>query len=149
MNQIESNCTIKLLEQVSRLGLEKPRLEFEFDERRKFRADFAFMKKRVLVEIEGWGHRTEQRFELDLHKYNSAASLGWRLVRLTPAMILSGKSIEVLRLTFFPPANYLNRCSICLQPIEENPIHEDCFQSVYERSEIDNEFLSTKAAIAR
>lgn len=138
MNPIESNCTIKLMEQCARLGLPRPVLEFEFDERRKFRADFAFMKKRVLVEIEGWGHQCKSRFEADLHKYNSAASLGWRLVRLTPKMILSGKSIEVLRLTFFPAPSYLDRCMVCLQPIEENPIHEDCFQSVYERSELNN-----------
>jgi hypothetical protein len=132
MNQIESNCTIKLLEQVSRLGLEKPRLEFEFDERRKFRADFAFMKKRVLVEIEGWGHRTEQRFELDLHKYNRAASLGWRIVRLTPRMILDGSSIETLRSTFAPTPSYLDRCMKCLQPISHGQsIHEECFDSIY------------------
>jgi hypothetical protein len=114
MNSIESDCTIKLLGQFRLLGLGKPCLEHYFDERRRHRADFAFKKQRLIVEIEGSQHREKANFESDIQKYNLAAAHGWRLIRLTPNMILTGESVAVLQAAFYPIPAYLERCMTCL-----------------------------------
>jgi hypothetical protein len=140
MNSRESEVTIRLLGQFRGLGLEKPYLEHEFDPSRKYRADFAFKKKKILVEIEGWGHVTAGRFAADLHKYNSAASLGWRLIRLTPAMVMSGESITILQAAFYPTPVFMERCMKCLGLNENNEsIHQECFEILLNEGELDNE----------
>jgi hypothetical protein len=137
MNDIESKCTIRVMEQFRALGLDKPTLEYEFDAGRKYRADFAFLRQRILVEIEGSQHRTKENFESDIRKYNLAASLGWRLIRLTPAMILTSESVAVLQAAFFPTPNYLDRCTVCLGLNEG--IHQECFENLLSEGELDNE----------
>lgn len=64
--------------------------EFPFaaEEGRKWRFDFAWSHHRVAVEIEGavWikGRHTQGGgFQKDAEKYNVAAILGWRVIRLT------------------------------------------------------------------
>jgi very-short-patch-repair endonuclease len=58
---------------------------------RRHRFDFAFVEQKVAVEVEGnaWHvpgggkHITDR----DLEKYNLAASMGWRVLRFSPAML--------------------------------------------------------------
>lgn len=80
-----------------------PVAEFRFCETRRFRADFAFVDRMILVEIEGggWlgakgGHTSGKGLERDCEKASIAASLGYRLFRFTPAQIRSGWAIEIM-----------------------------------------------------
>ena len=61
--------------------------EFRFHQVRKWRADFAHLPSRTLIEIEGgiYVHGRHNRgagFAADLEKYLEAALAGWRVVRL-------------------------------------------------------------------
>jgi very-short-patch-repair endonuclease len=63
--------------------------EFRFHPVRKWRADFAHLPSRTLIEIEGgiYVHGRHNRgagFAADLEKYLEAALAGWRVVRLGP-----------------------------------------------------------------
>jgi len=66
--------------------------EFKFHETRKWRADFAHMPSRTLIEIEGgiWirGRHTSPRgFAADAEKYLEATLAGWRVLRLVDQQI--------------------------------------------------------------
>ena len=72
-------------------GLGGPELEkeFRFHQVRKWRADFAHLPSRTLIEIEGGiyvngRHNRGAGFAADLEKYLEAALAGWRVVRLGP-----------------------------------------------------------------
>jgi very-short-patch-repair endonuclease len=61
--------------------------EFRFHPTRKWRADFAHLPSRTLIEIEGGiyvngRHNRGAGFAADLEKYFEAALAGWRVVRL-------------------------------------------------------------------
>jgi very-short-patch-repair endonuclease len=63
--------------------------EFRFHPVRKWRADFAHLPSRTLVEIEGGiyvngRHNRGAGFAADLEKYLEASLAGWRVVRLGP-----------------------------------------------------------------
>ena len=80
----------------------QPEREYLFHPTRQWRFDFAFPEEKIAVEIEGWGrHQSFSGFEDDCEKYNSAAKLGWRVFRYTPAMVMRGDAIndmlEILR----------------------------------------------------
>ncbi len=61
--------------------------EFQFCPNRKWRADFAHIPSRLLIEIEGHGHAKSNRYNGDVEKYNAANLLGFRVYRLTGDMI--------------------------------------------------------------
>jgi very-short-patch-repair endonuclease len=66
--------------------------EFRFHETRKWRADFAYLPGRVLIEIEGgiWvngRHNRAAGFNADLEKYLEASLAGWRVFRFGPDQI--------------------------------------------------------------
>ena len=81
-----------------------PKREFVFAEPRRWRFDFAFEAEKLAVEIEGgtWiagRHNRGSSIEKDLDKYNTAARLGWTVLRYTTQMVLSGQAInEVLEI---------------------------------------------------
>jgi len=63
--------------------------EFRFHSVRRWRADFAHLPSRTLIEIEGGiyingRHNRAAGFAADLEKYLEAALAGWRVVRLGP-----------------------------------------------------------------
>lgn len=69
--------------------------EYHFCRPRKFRFDFAHIASRVAIELDGgtWiggRHTTGAGHERDAEKFNLAASRGWVVFRLTPAMLRAG-----------------------------------------------------------
>ena len=63
--------------------------EFRFHPIRKWRADFAHLASRTLIEIEGGiyvngRHNRAAGFAADLEKYLEATLNGWRVIRLGP-----------------------------------------------------------------
>jgi hypothetical protein len=75
-----------------------PEREFHFAKKelgREWRFDFAWRCWKVAVEIEGvtypgdqlGRHQSATGFVADCEKYNAATMLGWRVLRLVPAVI--------------------------------------------------------------
>lgn len=61
--------------------------EFRFHPTRRWRADFAHLPSRTLIEVEGGiyvlgRHNRPAGFAADLEKYLEATLLGWRVIRL-------------------------------------------------------------------
>lgn len=80
-----------------------PIAEYRFAPPRRWRADFAFIEAKLLVEIEGGvytmgRHTRGAGFEADCEKYNAATAHGWRVLRFTPAMVKSGVAIEMVKI---------------------------------------------------
>jgi len=72
--------------------------ELRFHPTRKWRADFAHLPSRTLIEIEGgiWvrgRHTTPKGFAADAEKYLEAALAGWRVLRLVDQQI-KGPTVE-------------------------------------------------------
>ena len=68
--------------------------EFRFHPERRWRADFAHVETRTLIEIEGGiflagggRHNRAAGFAADTEKYLEAALSGWRVLRLTDRQI--------------------------------------------------------------
>jgi hypothetical protein len=80
----------------------RPEREYRFSER-KFKFDFAWPEFMVAVEVEGgteWGrsrHSKGKGFEADCEKYNLAAILGWKVLRFSTRMVVSGEAIDLVR----------------------------------------------------
>ena len=78
--------------------------ELKFIEDRKFRADFAHMGSRTLIEIEGGvfvrgRHMRPGGFINDCEKYYLATMNGWSVIRLTPNMITANILSEIAAFT--------------------------------------------------
>lgn len=76
-----------------------PLREYHFHPTRKFRFDFAFIAEKIGVEIEGgtWmagRHSRGKGFEDDCRKYAEATLLGWRVLRFSTGMVISGEAIN-------------------------------------------------------
>jgi len=77
---------------VNAINLSEPVREWRFHPVRRWRFDFAWPDKMVAVECEGgiWTggrHVRGQGFEEDCRKYNAAAVLGWKVLRVTGGML--------------------------------------------------------------
>lgn len=79
-----------------------PEREFRFHDTRRWRFDFAFPDRKLAVEVEGGTytngrHTRGSGYEKDLEKYNTAARLGWTVLRYTTGQVIKGTAInEVL-----------------------------------------------------
>jgi len=78
--------------------------ELRFHPERKWRFDFASVTEKLAIEVEGlvhgYGkgrHQTVSGYHRDCEKYNEAVLLGWRILRITPAMIRSGTAWSYVR----------------------------------------------------
>lgn len=88
--------------QIWAYGLPAPVLEYRFAPPRRWRFDKCWPDRRIALEVEGgtWHQGRHQRpkgFEDDCVKYAEAALLGWRVLRVTAAMVHDGRAIGLLK----------------------------------------------------
>lgn len=82
------------------LGVDMVR-EYKFHEKRKWRFDYAIIEHKIAVEVEGgvWEYGRHNRasgFLKDMEKYNEAAALGWKVIRITPQQMLTSYTIDLI-----------------------------------------------------
>lgn len=76
--------------------------EYRFHPQRRWRLDFAWPERKVALEVEGgtWingRHNRGSSFEADCEKYNEAAILGWRVIRVTGSMVEDGRALSFVQ----------------------------------------------------
>ena len=86
------------------LGGPELKREFRFHAERKWRADFAHVESRTLIEVEGGifikgggRHNRAAGFIADAEKYLEAFLDGWNVVRLTEAQITAPNIERIIR----------------------------------------------------
>ena len=97
-------------------GLPKPELEYKFHPDRKWRFDFCFRQNPddsrywLALEVEGaiWmnpskqsmgSHVRPKHFVKDMEKYNEAAALGYRLIRVEPKDLCTQDTVNLIKRT--------------------------------------------------
>lgn len=78
--------------------------ELQFDEKRKFRFDYALPDYRLAIEIDGgiWiegggRHNRASGWKADQEKLNLAVTQGWRILHFTPQQQYSGYALDTIR----------------------------------------------------
>lgn len=89
--------------QAREAGWPKPEREYRYIPNRKLRADFAWPRARVLLEVQGGiftrqAHGSVSGLLRDLERGNLAAVNGWRLIRVTPEQVQKGAVTHWLKL---------------------------------------------------
>lgn len=75
--------------------------EYQFHPRRKWRFDYAIPAHKIAIEVEGGAwidgrHNRAAGFIKDMEKYNNAAIMGWRLLRVTPQQLLTSQTLQMV-----------------------------------------------------
>lgn len=70
--------------------------EFELDDNRKWRFDFAWEQIQLAVEIDGFGfgHQAQQRIAQNNEKRNAAVACGWRVLVYDSRLLGSREAVE-------------------------------------------------------
>lgn len=97
----KSNVEEALLWQLQCSGLPLPQREYRFHPKRKWPADFAWPKHKILVEVEGGiyiqgRHTRPGGYIKDCEKYNAATMMGYKVLRFTPDMIHDGSALAMI-----------------------------------------------------
>jgi very-short-patch-repair endonuclease len=82
-------------------NLPEPVREYKFHPTRRWKFDFAYPDQKIAIEVEGgtWiggRHSRGAGFQADCEKYNTATLMGWRILRLTRAMV-EGNAVETIK----------------------------------------------------
>jgi len=82
-------------------GVEEPEKEYRFHPVRKWRFDYAWVKRRVALEIDGavytrGGHTRGKGYTNNREKDAEALCLGWRVLRVTTGQVESGEALRWL-----------------------------------------------------
>jgi len=79
-------------------GLPEPECHYKFAKSigRKWESDFVWPDRMLIVEVEGFGHHRLNRYWGDVEKYNAATEMGYRLYRVTTAMVDSGEALTLI-----------------------------------------------------
>ena len=90
----------QFLQQLELAGVPAPVTEYRFCPDRLWRADFAWPSAMVLAEYEGGiytggRHTRGKAFEADCVKYNTAALLGFRVLRFTHDLVKNGTALQM------------------------------------------------------
>jgi hypothetical protein len=118
-----STPVLDLLVRMRAAGLPKPEAEWKFHPTRRWRFDLAYPAIQLAIEVEGGvyarrgakrcpacgqtppgRHATGTGMSEDCHKYSEAAVLGWRILRVTPAMITCGTALALIRRALSTPS---------------------------------------------
>ena len=96
--KIPNEFEAKLARELKTLKIEFEQ-EFEFHPKRKWRADFHLVGKKILVEVEGaiWSggrHTRGKGYIGDMEKYNAATMLGYQVIRFSTDQVKSGLAIQ-------------------------------------------------------
>ena len=73
--------------------------EYQFHPKRKWRADFHLIGKKILVEVEGgiWSggrHTRGKGYIGDMEKYNAAVMMGYQVIRFSTEQVKSGLAVQ-------------------------------------------------------
>lgn len=73
--------------------------EYKFHPKRKWRADFHIVGKKILVEVEGgiWSngrHTRGKGYIGDMEKYNAAVVMGYQVLRFSTEQVKSGLAVQ-------------------------------------------------------
>lgn len=73
--------------------------EYQFHPKRKWRADFHLVGKKILVEMEGgiWSggrHTRGKGYIGDMEKYNAAVMMGYQVIRFSTEQVKSGLAVQ-------------------------------------------------------
>ena len=95
--------------------------EYRFHPDRKWRADFAHLPSRTLIEIEGGAwvagrHNRGSGFVRDAEKYLEATLFGWRVVRLTERQLSADWIDRIIRALELPLSAGTNALSSAERP---------------------------------
>lgn len=76
--------------------------EHKFHSSRKWRFDFAFLESKVALEVDGgtWiqgRHSRGSGIAGDMAKFNAAALLGWRILRVTPQELCMQETVNMVK----------------------------------------------------
>jgi very-short-patch-repair endonuclease len=90
-----------LARQINWAGLPEPVREFRFHPTRRWRFDLAWPGHMLAIEIDGgiWSRGRHTRgagYRRDCIKLNEALILGWRVLRVTPDMVMDGTALEYI-----------------------------------------------------
>ena len=96
--KIPNEFEAKLARELKTLKIECEQ-EFEFHPKRKWRADFHLVGKKILVEVEGaiWSggrHTRGKGYIGDMEKYNAATMMGFQVLRFSTDQVKSGHAIQ-------------------------------------------------------
>ncbi|WP_151751990.1 DUF559 domain-containing protein [Acinetobacter bereziniae] len=77
--------------------------EYKFHPKRKWRADFLIVGKKILVEVEGgvWSggrHTRGKGYIGDMEKYNAAVVLGFQVLRFSTEQVKSGLAVQQIEM---------------------------------------------------
>ena len=80
----------------------EPVFEHRFHGKRKWRFDIAFPEEKIAIEVEGGvftggRHTRGKGFLKDMEKYNTATTMGWRVLRVIPQEVCMMETIEMIR----------------------------------------------------
>ena len=85
---------------VLKIGFEQ---EYKFHPKRKWRADFHIVGKKILVEVEGgvWSggrHTRGKGYIGDMEKYNAAVVMGFQVLRFSTEQVKSGLAVQQIEM---------------------------------------------------
>ena len=97
----ESSRVAVFLALLKQRGLPHPHREYRFEPSRRWRADYCWPERGIILEVEGgvWTrgrHTRGSGFLLDIEKYNHAATLGYRVVRVTPSTLCTEATLDMI-----------------------------------------------------
>lgn len=76
--------------------------EYRFHPVRRWRFDYAFPELKVAIEVEGavWTkgrHTRGAGYIKDMEKYNTAAMMGWTVIRVTPQQKFKEETLQMIK----------------------------------------------------
>ncbi len=100
-NQLQAQAFYAILKIAN---IDRPVTEFIFHPTRKWRMDYAWPYYKVAVEVEGGvfsggRHTRGVGFMGDMEKYNTATSMGWKILRVTPSTLLKIETVQLIKTT--------------------------------------------------